>query len=110
MRINVYSQELTSEDSTVEKESNTGIVYPGVRLMLQSASTLHHSQDDDDRSAITFWLPGNPERRELLARTFERMARRVRTCKTFFEEQDVLALPDITTPSSYLALNKDTGD
>lgn len=36
MRINVYSQELTDEVAEIKKSSNTG---------------------DDDRSAVTFWLP-----------------------------------------------------
>jgi hypothetical protein len=29
----------------------------GVRVFLESPSVLHHSPDDDDRSAITFWVP-----------------------------------------------------
>lgn len=58
MRINVYSQELTREVtlvSTVAKD--TGRVYHGVRIYLASPDVLHHRPDDDDRSAITFWLP-----------------------------------------------------
>jgi hypothetical protein len=42
MRINVYSQELTSEVQLETKESNTGIVYSAVRLMLHSSPMLHH--------------------------------------------------------------------
>lgn len=78
MRINIYSQELTSEIQTENKKSNTGLVYSAVRLMLHSSPMLHHPPQDDDRSALTFWLPKSPERRELLARTFEQMARLVR--------------------------------
>jgi hypothetical protein len=33
---------------------------------------------DDDRSAVTFWLPKSQDRREALALTFEEMARVVR--------------------------------
>lgn len=82
MRINVYSQELTSEVYTVEKESNTGLVYSAVQIMLHSSPMLHHPPQDDDRSAVTFWLPKSQERREELARSFEEMARRVREARS----------------------------
>ncbi len=78
MRINVYSQELTDEVNTVEKVSNTGLTYSAVQLMLHSSPLLHHPPKDDDRSAVTFWLPKSPDRRESLARAFEEMAKRVR--------------------------------
>lgn len=78
MRINVYSQELTDEVQTETKTSNTGRVYTAVRIMLHSSERLHHPPADDDRSAVTFWLPRSPERRESLARAFERMAAEVR--------------------------------
>jgi hypothetical protein len=78
VRINVYSQELTDEVKTVTKESNTGLVYSAVQLMLHSSPMLHHPPRDDDRSAVTFWLPKSPERREALAKAFEVMAREVR--------------------------------
>lgn len=89
MRINVYSQELMLDghvddepaDNVTElvgQESNTGIVYSAVRIFLYSSSRLHHPPRDDDRSAITFWLPKSPERRERLARHFERLAQLVR--------------------------------
>jgi hypothetical protein len=57
MRINIYSQELTSETELVSKKSDTGITYYGVRMYLASPDILHHTPEDDDRSAITFWLP-----------------------------------------------------
>jgi hypothetical protein len=78
MRINVYSQELTSEVNVVEKVSNTGLVYSAVQLMLHSSPMLHHPPEDDDRSAVTIWLPKSPSRREALAQTLERMADAVR--------------------------------
>ena len=81
MRINVYSQELTSEAHVIEKESNTGLVYSAVQLMLHSSDKLHHPPADDDRSAVTFWLPKSDHRREELAATFERMAKLVRECR-----------------------------
>lgn len=74
MRINVYSQELTSETIEVEKTSNTGIVYHAAQLILHSSERLHHPPEDDDRSAITFWLPKSQERREEMAQAFERLA------------------------------------
>jgi len=81
MRINVYSQELTEEIKVIEKESNTGLVYSAVQLLLHSSPMLHHPPQDDDRSAVTFWLPRSKERREALATAFERMASEVRACR-----------------------------
>jgi hypothetical protein len=81
MRINVYSQELTSEVGVVEKVANTGLVYSAVQLMLHSSPMLHHPPADDDRSAVTFWLPKSAERREALAGAFEEMAAKVRSAR-----------------------------
>lgn len=78
MRINVYSQELTDEVRLISKQSNTEIVYSAVQLMLHSSPMLHHPPADDDRSAVTFWLPRSALRREELARAFEAMAKLVR--------------------------------
>lgn len=82
MRINIYSQELTSEVSTVCKVAHdTGITYHGVRMYLASPDVLHHGPDDDDRSAITFWIPNaNRFTKEDLAIVFDRMAAQVRAC------------------------------
>lgn len=78
MRINVYSQELTDEVIAVEKVSNTGVTYSAVQFILHSSERLHHPPQDDDRSAVTFWLPRGPKRREALAQVFERAANLVR--------------------------------
>lgn len=74
MRINVYSQELTDEVLHVVKCSNTGIVYRAAQLILHSSPHLHHPPADDDRSAVTFWLPSSKQRREEIAQAFEKMA------------------------------------
>jgi hypothetical protein len=79
MRINVYSQELTEETRLISKGSNTGVEYHAVQLMLHSSPMLHHPPEDDDRSAVTFWLPKSRARRESLARAFEAMAVAVRS-------------------------------
>ena len=56
MRINVYHEELTTEICFVEKYvSETKLTYFGVRLFMRSAPELHHTSNDDDRTAITFW-------------------------------------------------------
>ena len=75
MRLNVYSQELTSEVLPVEKQSNTGVTYHAAQLILHSSPMLHHPPQDDDRSAITFWLPKSQHRREEMAQAFERIAK-----------------------------------
>jgi hypothetical protein len=81
MRINVYSQELTNEVIHVEKESNTGVVYHAAQLVLHSSEKLHHPPLDDDRSAVTFWLPRSKEKREEFAKAFEEIAKIFRTSK-----------------------------
>lgn len=88
MRINVYSQELTSEVQIERKVSNTGRIYSAVRIMLHSSPQLHHPPTDDDRSAVTFWLPRSAVRREDLARTFEAMAAAVREAASEVEEPE----------------------
>lgn len=74
MRINVYSQELTDEVSLLAKESNTGITYHAVQFMLHSSPKLHHPPADDDRSAVTFWLPKSKKNRAILAGAFRHAA------------------------------------
>lgn len=74
MRINVYSQELTPEVIEVVKTSNTGVSYRAAQMILHSSDKLHHPPQDDDRSAVTFWLPSSDHRREEIAKAFERMA------------------------------------
>lgn len=79
MRINVYSQEQTDEVILVAKPSNTGITYHAAQLILHSSERLHHPPEDDDRSAITFWMPKSAERRESMAKAFEKLAELYRT-------------------------------
>lgn len=97
MRINVYSQELNTDMrggepltgseryhnviETVQQRSNAGVTYSAVRLLLHSSERLHHPPMDDDRSAITFWLPKTKWRRERFAETLEALAKAVRAAK-----------------------------
>lgn len=65
MRVHIYSQEIDLNPSSVqivETTADTGRTYYGLRFYLHSAPQLHHAADDDDRSAVTFWLPGRPGR------------------------------------------------
>lgn len=78
MRINIYSQELTDEVVTIEKLAETGITYTAIKFMMHSSPNLHYTTNDDDRSAVTFWLPKSKSRREALARAFEEAAFKVR--------------------------------
>ena len=79
MRINIYSQELTQETELVSKTAHdTGITYYGIRLFLRSPKELHHRADDDDRSAITFWIPNARSMSKIdLANTLHEMADKV---------------------------------
>lgn len=56
MRINIYAEELTQETEIITKEVD-GRKFFAVRLFLKSAKELHYTKQDDDRSAITFWVP-----------------------------------------------------
>ena len=66
MRINVYAEELTKETQVVSKVvsegPNKGRTFYGVRMFLASPDVLHADPNDDDRSAITFWVPWTKER------------------------------------------------
>jgi hypothetical protein len=81
MRINVYSQELTDEVIKVRKESNTGVVYEAAQLVMHSSKFLHAPPEDDDRTAITFWLPKSQNRRIRMAIAFEKIAEIFRTAE-----------------------------
>lgn len=85
MRTNIYSQEITDEVKLIEKIGPDGQIFSAVQLMLHSSDMLHqppnHNGDDDDRSAISLWLPKSPDRREIVAKTLERMAGLVRSAK-----------------------------
>lgn len=74
MRVNIYSQEVTDEVHIIERESNTGKTYKAIRFMLHSAKELHHTEDDDDRSAVTFWLPKSDARKLAFAHVMEKAA------------------------------------
>lgn len=61
MRINVYAEELTEETELVTKtvtdEKFGERTFYGVRFYLKSPPELHDDPEDDDRSAITIWVP-----------------------------------------------------
>jgi hypothetical protein len=57
VRINVYSEELTDEVRLVTKKMDDGRVFYGLRFFVKSAPELHDDPEDDDRSAITLWVP-----------------------------------------------------
>lgn len=59
-RINLYAEELTADTEMVTKEVEDDEfgkrTFYGVRFYLKSPPELHHSDDDDDRSAVTLWV------------------------------------------------------
>lgn len=66
MRINIYGEEITSESvlvSTREIPQDDGgtTKFYGVRAFLLSTPALHHTEDNDDRSAFTLWVPWTRE-------------------------------------------------
>jgi hypothetical protein len=65
MRINVYAEELTTETELVTKTVTDGVfgtrTFYGIRVYMHSAPVLHDDPEDDDRTAITFWVPWTRE-------------------------------------------------
>lgn len=59
MRINVYAEELTDDVEVVVKapDNHPNEQFRGIRMYLRSPDELHDDPDDDDRSAITIWVP-----------------------------------------------------
>lgn len=61
MRINVYAEELTNElvitSKTVDEGTEMERTFYGLRWFQKSSDALHYSPEDDDRQAITFWIP-----------------------------------------------------
>ena len=73
MRVNIYHEELTTEAEIVWTEPRPGVRYCGLRIFQKSVPELHHSQharrapeDDDDRSAVTFWVGSLKEAQEFV--------------------------------------------
>lgn len=89
MKINVYSQELTSEVKVITKTCSNGMSHHAASLILHSSNMLHNAPDDDDRSAVTFWLPSSKERREDMARAFESIANVFREVKLGEADKDI---------------------
>lgn len=90
MRINIYSQELTKEVTTISKvAADTGTTYHGIRLYLHSPDLLHHTKEDDDRSAITFWIPHAESFTPAeLAQVFRKMAEEVERVENIVQRND----------------------
>lgn len=60
MRINVYGEEITNEVEIIRQRDNKDKVFYGVRFYLESPGSLSRTPPDDDRSAVTFWIPQAP--------------------------------------------------
>ncbi len=76
MRVNVYNEEITGEFEVVwVTAKETGKRFMGLRMFLKSPADLHHTADDDDRSAVTLWFGYRNKALEFL----ENAAQHVRT-------------------------------
>jgi hypothetical protein len=73
MRVHVYKEEQTSDVVVFQKKATTGTMYFGVSFILNSPKELHHSESDDDRSAVTFWGTSREELAELLLRAVKKL-------------------------------------
>ena len=73
MRVNIYGEELTNKIEVVKKTVDQRL-FVGIRIYLKSHPDLHHSDSDNDESAVTFWVPWIKEKGndfDLLANIFE---------------------------------------
>lgn len=68
MRLNIYQEEITNEVALVSKTTEAGRTFYGARVFLASAPELHHTEDDDDRSAVTFWVGKKSDAHKLVVR------------------------------------------
>lgn len=59
MRVNIYAEEITDRVEIVDTIADTGSRFIGVRFFLHSAERLHRDPNDDDSSAVTFWIKSN---------------------------------------------------
>lgn len=82
MRINVYAEEITPEvqwvKKTVEDADFGKRTFYGVRVFLKSPPDLHHGNEDDDRTAITYWFKLG-QQKETVQRMLSNMIARVNT-------------------------------
>lgn len=74
MRINVYNEELTGDVEVVSVAPRPGKIFIGVRFFLKSPPELHHKPEDDDRSAVTFWLGSRAKASTFFVRALEELA------------------------------------
>ena len=67
MRVQVYEEELGEGVDLIEETSRDGKKFYGLRVWLKSAFELHHTTEDDDRSAVTFWSSDRARLHDLIA-------------------------------------------
>lgn len=62
MRIQVYQEEMGEGVELIEQTSRNSEHFYGLRIWLKTCQPLldHSTQEDDDRSAVTFWAT-NPK-------------------------------------------------
>ncbi len=75
MRVNIYAEETTEEVELQTKTSDNGNIFFAIRFILKSSDSLHFNVKDDDRSAVTFWIPGSKQKgihKEELQKAFKK--------------------------------------
>lgn len=76
MRINVYSEEITERVEVKRRQAtNTGAWFYGLHFFLRSPEELHHSNTDDDTSAVILWSDTPEKLRTLLSAAAEEVQR-----------------------------------
>jgi hypothetical protein len=73
MRINVYNEELTDEVEFCKKPAKTGAQFYALSFYLASPDVLHHTPEDDDRSAVIFWGDSPKKLLDLLSEASEKI-------------------------------------
>ena len=86
MRVQIYSEEMTSEVTLVTKQVTdekfgTRVFY-GLRAFLKSPPELHSDPEDDDRSAVTFWFGDDLDVVEAMLNGFVEEFNKVKALRT----------------------------
>lgn len=82
MRVQIYQEELGEGIEIIETTSRNGEHFFGLRIWLKTCQPLldHSSPEDDDRSAVTFWMSNLNDLTALISEAAHRLQQfRVKT-------------------------------
>jgi hypothetical protein len=74
VRVNIYWEELSDEPPEVIERTagSNNMPFWGLRIWLRSPLVLRKTEDDDDRSAVTFWFESHAALNDFVERLYRR--------------------------------------